>query len=137
MIQYTPNIQTFKKLKKTYNLIPVYTEISADLETPVSAYLKTVEGPYSFLLESVQGGENLARYSFIGTKPSEIIVTGEGSEHGKVDPLDLLKKRMSKIKYANVDGLPKFHGGLVGYLAYDVISYFERAFLQLAQNLQE
>ena len=127
MIQYTPNIQTFKKLKKTYNLIPVYTEISADLETPVSAYLKTVEGPYSFLLESVQGGENLARYSFIGTKPSEIIVTGEGSEHGKVDPLDLLKKRMSKIKYANVDGLPKFHGGLVGYLAYDVISYFEQS----------
>ena len=49
MIEYTPNIQTFKKLKKTYNLIPVYTEISADLETPVSAYLKTVEGPYSFL----------------------------------------------------------------------------------------
>ena len=74
MIEYTPNLNTFEKLKKPYNLIPIYREISADLETPVSAYLKTAEKQYSFLLESVQGGENVARYSFIGTNPSEVIL---------------------------------------------------------------
>ena len=125
MIEYTPNLNTFEKLKKPYNLIPIYREISADLETPVSAYLKTAEKQYSFLLESVQGGENVARYSFIGTNPSEVITTGQKTNYGCIDPLEFLKNRMSKIKYANVEGLPKFHGGLVGYLAYDTISYFE------------
>ena len=125
MIEYTPNISAFKKLTETCNLVPIYRQISADLETPVSAFLKIGKGPYSFLFESVEGGENVARYSFIGTEPSKILITGDGRPHGKQDPLKLLKENMSKIKYASVEGLPKFHGGAVGYLAYDVISYFE------------
>ncbi len=122
---YTPNFEEFKKLTTEYNLVPVYREITADLETPVSAYLKVARGPYSFLFESVEGGENLARYSFIGTEPGEIIRTGPGEQDGAVDPLDLLRDRMAGIKHADVPGLPKFHGGAVGYVAYDAVSYFE------------
>ena len=125
MPNYTPDLSTFKNLASDHNLIPVYREISADLETPVSAYLKTATGKHSFLFESVEGGENLARYSMLGTEPSEIFTTGAGTDLGEVDPLELLRKRMEKVSYANVEGLPKFHGGAVGYLAYDTIRYFE------------
>lgn len=125
MPAYTPNFEEFKKLTTEYNLIPVYREITADLETPVSAYLKVARGPYSFLFESVEGGENLARFSFIGTEPTEIIRTGPGEQDGAVDPLNLLRDRMAGIKHADVPGLPKFHGGAVGYVAYDAVSYFE------------
>ena len=125
MPEYTPNFDEFKKLSTEYNLIPVYREITADLETPVSAYLKVARSPYSFLFESVEGGENLARYSFIGTEPGDIIRTGPGEPDGAVDPLDLLRDRMSGIKHASLPGLPKFHGGAVGYVAYDAVSYFE------------
>jgi anthranilate synthase component 1 len=125
MPSYTPDLASFKKLATEYNLIPVYREITADLETPVSAYLKIARGPYSFLFESVEGGENLARFSFIGTEPGEAIRTGPGEKDGAVDPLNLLRERMSGIKHATVPGLPKFHGGAVGYIAYDAVSYFE------------
>lgn len=125
MSNYTPDISTFKNLASDHNLIPVYREISADLETPVSAYLKTATGSHSFLFESVEGGENLARYSILGTEPSEVLTTGAGTEFGEVDPLDLLRDRMAKVKYASVEGLPKFHGGAVGFLSYDTIRYFE------------
>ena len=125
MPNYTPDPDTFKELANDHNLIPVYREISADLETPVSAYLKTATGKHSFLFESVEGGENLARYSMLGTEPSEVLTTGAGTEYGEVDPLNLLRERMSTVKYAHVEGLPKFHGGAVGYLAYDTIRYFE------------
>lgn len=125
MPEYTPNFEEFKKLATEYNLIPVFREITADLETPVSAYLKIARGPYSFLFESVEGGENLARYSFIGTEPTGIIRTGPGEPDGAVDPLDLLRDRMAGIKHANIPGLPKFHGGAVGYVSYDAVSYFE------------
>jgi len=67
---YYPTLEEVKKLSKDGNLIPVYREIMADLETPVSAFMKINRGGYSFLLESVEGGERLARYSFIGTEPS-------------------------------------------------------------------
>ncbi|MEE9399211.1 MAG: anthranilate synthase component I, partial [Dehalococcoidales bacterium] len=73
---YYPTLEEVYKLKKHGNLVPVYHEMMADLETPVSAYLKIARGNYSFLLESVEGGERLARYSFIGTEPSLIIKTG-------------------------------------------------------------
>tara|TARA_B110000014_G_C20113650_1_gene587449 strand:- start:993 stop:2543 length:1551 start_codon:yes stop_codon:yes gene_type:complete len=125
MASYTPDLNTFKNLSTDHNLIPVYREISADLETPVSAFLKTAVGSHSFLFESVEGGENVARYSILGTEPSEVLTTGAGTEHGEVDPLDLLRDRMSTVKYATVDGLPKFHGGAVGFLSYDTIRYFE------------
>ncbi|MDA1278822.1 MAG: anthranilate synthase component I [Chloroflexi bacterium] len=125
MPQYTPDLATFKSLAVGHNLIPVYREISADLETPVSAYLKTTKGMHSFLFESVEGGENLARYSFIGTEPSEVLNTGANTEFGEVDPLDLLRERLSRVRYATVEGLPHFHGGAVGFLSYDTIRYFE------------
>jgi len=127
---YTPDLETFKKLARDANLVPVYREISADLETPVSAYLKVARPRpgrpgYSFLLESVEGGENLARYSFIGTEPSDVLRTGPGEKDGAVDPLKLLRERIKRIRYAAVPGLPKFHGGAVGYIAYEAIRYFE------------
>ena len=125
MPSYTPDLETFKQLTTEYNLVPIYREITADLETPVSAYLKVARGPYSFLFESVEGGENLARFSFIGTEPGEMIRTGPGEKDGAVDPLNLLRDRMAGIKHANVPGLPKFHGGAVGYISYDAVSYFE------------
>ncbi|HIF12136.1 MAG TPA: anthranilate synthase component I, partial [Dehalococcoidia bacterium] len=104
---HTPTLEQFKSLAATSNTIPVYREISADLETPVSAYLKVARGPYSFLLESVEGGENLARYSFIGAEPLEVLSTGPGQPGGEVDPLDLLKARLAKIHYAEESGLPR------------------------------
>ncbi len=124
--QYTPDLASFERLAaEGYNLIPVYREISADLETPVSAFIKVARGPNSFLFESVEGGEHLARYSFLGTEPAAVISTGQGTPHGKVDPLDVLKARLDQTRYAIVDGLPKFDGGAVGYVAYDAIKYFE------------
>ncbi len=124
-MNFTPDLETFRSLAKESNLIPVYREITADLETPVSAYLKTARGPYSYLLESVEGGEHVARYSFIGTEPSEVLVTGPGEQDGAVPPLALLQSRMERFKCAAVEGLPRFHGGAVGYVGYEAVQYFE------------
>ena len=107
------------------NLAPVYQSINADLETPVSAYLKVARPPYSFLLESVTGGERIGRYSFIGTDPYHVIKTGPGQPGGPVDPLTLVQAEMDRYQLAPVPGLPRFHGGAVGYVAYDAVSYFE------------
>ncbi len=123
---HTPDLAAFERLAtEGYNLIPVYREISADLETPVSAFVKVARGANSFLFESVEGGEHVARYSFLGTEPAEVIRTGEGTGLGNVDPLNVLKDRLGHIRYPVVDGLPKFDGGAVGYVAYDAIKYFE------------
>ncbi|MDD5338345.1 MAG: anthranilate synthase component I [Dehalococcoidales bacterium] len=116
---YKPSLEEAKKLKNQGNLLPVYREINADMETPVSAYLKITRGNYSFLLESVEGGERLARYSFLGTEPSKVISTDGG------DPLLVIEKEFKKFKPIAVDGLPRFHGGMVGYLSYEVARYFE------------
>ena len=90
---YTPDLPSFERLAgEGYNLIPVYREIAADLETPVSAFIKIARGSNSFLFESVEGGEHVARYSFLGTEPSEVIRTGDATPHGNVDPLALLKE---------------------------------------------
>ena len=107
------------------NLAPVYRSINADLETPVSAYIKVARPPYSFLLESVAGGERLGRYSFIGTEPYRVVKTGPGQERGEIDPLIPVQEEMEQYRLIPVDGLPRFHGGGVGYLAYDAIRYFE------------
>jgi anthranilate synthase component 1 len=120
---YYPELAEVKKLKAKGNLIPVYHEMVADLETPVSAYLKIAQGDYSFLLESVEGGERLARYSFIGTEPSLVIKTGR---ENPVDPLTLIEKEFQHYRPVPVSGLPRFHGGIVGYLSYEVARYFEK-----------
>jgi len=121
--QYHPTLEEVKKLASRGNLVPVYRDIRADMETPVSAYLKIARGDYSFLLESVEGGERLARYSFIGTEPSMVLSTGGGTA---TDPLELVANVFKNYRRVHVDGLPRFHGGMVGYLSYEVARYYEQ-----------
>jgi len=123
---YYPSLEEVRGLAKLGNIIPIYQEISADLETPVSAYLKIARKPYSFLFESVEGGERLARYSFIGTEPFEVVKTGDGFPEGEVDPLQLIQEMLNRYAPVQIQGLPRFHGGAVGYLGYDAVKYFER-----------
>ncbi len=123
---YYPTLEQVKKLATRGNLIPVYREILADLETPVTAFLKIAHGYHSFLLESVEGGERMARYSFMGTEPYRVLRTGHGEEAGAVDPLVLIQQELEKYKLVPLDGLPRFHGGAVGYLGYDTVNYFEK-----------
>lgn len=131
-----PDIKEFRTLCKKGNLIPVYREILADMDTPVTAFLK-LGGKPSFLLESVVGGEKWAQYSFLGTNPSKVI-QGWGKkieikETGRKplvfetdDPVSVLKKELSIYKPVNVKGLPRFSGGIVGYMGYDTVRFFEK-----------
>ena len=123
---YYPSLKEVKALAGQGNLVPIYREITADLETPVSAYLKVAQAPYSFLLESVEGGERLARYSFIGTEPFDVVKTGPGQPDAEVDPLRLVQERLDRYTPVAIPGLPRFHGGAVGFLSYDAVRYFER-----------
>lgn len=118
---YTPTLEQVKQLAKQGNLVPIYREVVADLETPVSAYLKIGRGP-SFLLESVEGGERLARYSFIGANPYKIVRAPAG---GGVDPLLAVEEELKKYTLVPVPDLPRFHGGAVGYLGYESIRHYE------------
>jgi len=122
---YQPTLEQVKGMTGQGNLVPVYRSINADLETPVSAYLKVAQGPYSFLLESVEGGESIGRYSFIGTDPYKVVKTGAKEELGEIDPLTPVQEEMDQYMLVPIEGLPGFHGGAVGYLAYDTIRYFE------------
>jgi len=124
-----PTLDEVKELTRRGegNIVPVYREIIADLETPVSAYLKVARGDHSFLLESVEGGERLARYSFLGTEPYRIIRTGDNPATGEVpgDPLVHIEEELRRLKPVHVEGLPRFHGGAVGFMAYEVARYYE------------
>ena len=130
-----PDRATVRSLTSQGFTVPISHTIPADLETPVSAYLKIAQGNYSFLLESVQGSESLGRYSFIGTNPSTIIRMDNGAatrtQHGErevssyTDPLELLEEELSKTDLAVMPGLPRFQGGAVGYLSYESVRYFE------------
>ena len=122
------------------NLVPVCREVVADLETPVSAYLKVTGGGRkgSFLLESVEGGERIARYSFIGTEPRATLSLGGGvaslrdaadnllARRPFQDPLETLRAELGGFRPARLPGLPRFQGGAVGYLSYDAVHHFER-----------
>ena len=135
---FHPSLEEFKKLTKQGNLIPVYKEILADMETPVSAFYKIAGGErYSYLLESVEGGERLGRYSFISSGPSLVFkskgkkvkwetMEGAGEEKETDDPLGELRKLMKKYKPVKLKGLPRFWGGAVGYISYDMVRFFER-----------
>src|SRR4030067_198351 len=92
-LMYYPTLEEIKKQKKDGNLIPIYREIVADLETPVSAFLKISRGGYSFLLESVEGGERLARYSFIGTEPYRTLRNASGAG----DPLLVVEEERRRL----------------------------------------
>lgn len=133
---YYPSREDFKEKARFGNLIPVYREVLADTETAVSAFLKIGGGEYDFLLESVQGGEKWGRYSFLGRNPSlvirskgreaEILRSGSPPERRVIrDPLELVKEVLSIYRPVKVEGLPRFVGGMVGYLAYDAVRFFE------------
>ncbi|MFC2019681.1 anthranilate synthase component I [Chloroflexota bacterium] len=119
---YYPTLEEVKKYKDRGNIVPIYREIVADLETPVSAFLKINYGGHSFLLESVEGGQRLARYSFIGTEPYRVLTTRKEDE---TDPLPLISEELAKYQLVPVGELPRFCGGAVGYLAYEAVTRFE------------
>ena len=106
------------------NVVPVFRDVMADLETPVTAFLKLRDGPFCFLLESVEGGERLARYSFIGSEPYRVLRTGPGQEW-EGDPLVPLEQELDRYRLINTPGLPPFTGGAIGYIAYDAVRHFE------------
>jgi anthranilate synthase component 1 len=133
---YRPSLDEVRVLSQQGNVIPVFREIIADLETPVSAYLKVARGRYSFLLESVEGGERLARYTFIGSDPFLTLrlkngiadANLQGYKHSTSfsDPLVALQSYLSPYRTVALPGLPRFLGGAVGYLSYEAVRYFEK-----------
>ncbi len=133
---YSLSFDEFRALSSRGNLIPLYKEILADFETPVSAFTKIDHGPSAYLLESVEGGENWARYSFLGSGSPIVIREDRGdvmiTNGSKVqrlpmggNPLDCLKEVLAAYRPVTVPGLPRFVGGAVGYLGYDVVRSFE------------
>ena len=126
-MKYTPTLEEANSLATQGNVAPVYREVPADLETPVSAFLKVARGPHSFLLESVEGGERFGRYSFIGTEPYRVLRSGDRADLNEEpgDPLVHIEQELSRFRVAPVEGLPRFHGGAVGYLGYEVVRHFE------------
>jgi len=119
-----------------YNRVPLVIETFADLDTPLSVYLKLANAPYTYLLESVQGGERFGRYSFIGL-PASARIEVRGRECTEYqgdaiverrtldDPLDYVARYRDRFKPFVPEGLPRFCGGLLGYFGYDCVRYFE------------
>ncbi|MGC2401258.1 MAG: anthranilate synthase component I [Acidobacteriaceae bacterium] len=135
-ISIAPSRAEFLELAANHTLVPVYRTLTADLETPVSAFLRLASNePQSFLLESVEGGEKVGRYTFIGVRPYRTILsrgkTIVDQERGKTrnlqgDVFALLKQLLGGQKPARIAGLPPFTCGAVGFFAYDVVRQLER-----------
>ncbi|PPQ68489.1 hypothetical protein CVT26_003428 [Gymnopilus dilepis] len=127
-LQAFPPLATVENLilnEKRGNCVPVYVELPADLITPCMAYLRIAkDSKYSFLLESVIAGENVARYSFIGADPLKVIKTGPGEEYTG-DPMVALQKELALHQYIKIPEVPTFTGGAIGYVSYDCIQHFE------------
>lgn len=137
----TPDFEQFKALAKNHNLIPVHESLPADLDTPISAFGKIRTGKYDFLYESVVGGEKWARYSFLGTRPKKIyqLVNGEffcvqdqrtEKMVFKKSPLEIFRKEFESLNVYQDPALPRFFGGVVGYIGYDAVKYFENLSLK-------
>ncbi|HRT71589.1 MAG TPA: anthranilate synthase component I [Syntrophales bacterium] len=134
---YYPTFAEFEEMANRGNLIPVYREILADTETPVSALMKLRRKKRLFLLESVEGGEKWGRYTFLGADPktvyevrgNEVVIEENGRtrrfDHGG-DPLGYLKKLIGGYRPISPEGLPRFYGGAVGFLGYEMVRFFER-----------
>lgn len=133
---YYPTYEEFEQLTEQGNLIPVYREVLADMETPVSVLKKLRDRSSSFMLESVEGGEKWGRYSFLGADPKIVfrvrddkVIIERGNEtvtelhHG--NPLKYLKNLIGHYKPVSINGCPRFYGGAVGFLGYDMVRYFE------------
>src|SRR5512144_1675352 len=132
---YCPSFKEFQELAQRGNLVPVYREILADEETAVTALMKISRRPCAFLLESVEGGEKWGRYTFLGADPRVVFRVKSGEveihENGETkrirhggDPLACLKGLMEAQQPVPLPGLPRFFGGAVGYLSYDMVRYF-------------
>ena len=133
---YYPSKKEFIEKSRKGNLIPVYKEILADIETPVSAMKKLGDSDFAFLLDSVDQGENVGRYSFLGADPSMLfkskggeidLIYGNNEETFETEdsPLDMLRDVMSRYNYVPDNRLPPFIGGAVGYVGYDIIRSIE------------
>ncbi|HEY5543958.1 MAG TPA: anthranilate synthase component I [Candidatus Binatia bacterium] len=132
MIQ--PTFKEFSRLAKQGNLIPVYQELLMDLETPLSFFKRLERDRYSFLLESVEGSERWARYSFLGTRPQRIfkaqgnrvtIIEDDKTETRIADePLKMLEELLKDCQPVSVPGVPPFFGGALGYVSYDAVEQF-------------
>jgi anthranilate synthase component I len=131
-----PTFATFQELSTQGNLVPVWAEIAADYETPLSAYQKIRDGQCSFLFESAELTQHSGRYSLLGTAPRTLITARgreiEIDERGQKrqltvtgDPMEVLEELMRPYRPPTNPALPVFHGGAVGYLAYDMVRYFE------------
>jgi anthranilate synthase component I len=133
---YYPTKKEFIKLAKKGNVIPVYREISADFDTPLSAFLKIDDKKHSFLFESVEGGEKIGRYSFLSSSPRAVIESKgrrvsikEKNNNiilNNANPLDEIAKFMKQFRFVEVAGLPRFCGGLIGYIGYDAVRFIEK-----------
>ena len=143
----TPTLDAARAWASHGNLIPVYRDYLADMETPVSVYEKVAKGTHSFLLESVEGGERLARYSFIGTEPRLVASLRDGIAHVQhadgtretaafVDPLVCVRDLLAPFQPVALPDMPRFVGGVVGYLAYECARYFERLPVPERDDLQ-
>jgi len=134
---YYPNEQKFIKLAKKGNVIPVYRNLPDDFGTPLAVFSAIDEGDFSYLLESAEGGEHMGRFSFLGSSPS-FVLECEGKKitlrRGKkiktytarISPIDEVKRVMSQFHFVEIPGLPRFCGGLVGYMGYDMVRFIEK-----------
>ena len=135
MMNIETSFEQFCELAERGNLVPVFKEVMADLLTPVSAFLRTTkDAEHAFLLESVEGGEQLARYSFLGKGPFMVIRSKggrvfvekqEGIEEREESFLEVVRELMAQYESPDVDGLPRFSGGAVGFLGYEAAAWFE------------
>ena len=117
--------EKFNGLSSDYNLIPIYKIIDKGDNSPVSVYKNLKDRSNTFLLESVEGNKDFARYSFIGLNPKKIIKTGDNENFKSLDPLNELEKQISDIKIPKFKNLPEFNSGAVGFISYEAVSYFE------------
>ena len=119
-----PKKDEFKRLAENYDLIPVYLELLADIETPVSVLSRFVDQENAFLLESIEGDEKWGRYSFVGVDPELMLEVDHAA--GCCGKLQGLKDIFCDVKAAEIPGLPRFFGGAVGYIGYEAMAEFER-----------
>ncbi len=133
VVPIRPSLEEFLHLAEEYPVVPIVTRIVADRETPVTAFEKLVGDAPGFLLESVEGGENWAQWSFLGWDPEFTLkardglceVDAAGVELGEGDPLSVLESILARYRTPDLPGLPPLHSGVVGYLGYDVVRYVE------------
>jgi anthranilate synthase component 1 len=134
-MRHQPELPRYLELAKEHRLVPIYRQLVGDTLTPVTAFRKIQDGDWSFLFESVVGGERLGRYSFVGSGPflrfqawdrQVRIEDGKPREFRHDDPLKLLEETLAEYRSPPMPGLPRFCGGAVGYAGYDTIRYVER-----------